>query len=267
MKLDLRLEFIILKVFWEGSVSRLDLMKAFPIASTQASKDFASLKTQYPGALIYDPSKRRYVAGRSLSRITKSYSFDDYQRIVGQYNPNRHLIDASRVSVEPEIYRLVNTAINRECGIEVTYSSMNNPTPPVGRVLYPHSVIKSGFRWHIRAYDKQSKSFRDFNLTRIQEVIRIVEDNCMEASPRLDEAWNNLVTLILIPNMGLSIPQQKIIARDYTGKEDLDITVKVRQAELIYILHLYEVRDFSSSPPATQLLQIGNLSELKVYLP
>jgi hypothetical protein len=89
----------------------------------------------------------------------------------------------------------------------------------------------------------------------------------MEASPKLDEAWNNLVTLVLMPNRDLSIPQQKIIARDYTGKEDLDITLKVRQAELLYILHLYEIRDFSNSPPATQLLQIGNLSELKAYLP
>ena len=64
----------------------------------------------------------------------------------------------------------------------------------------PHSIIDNGLRWHVRAYDRKSKSFRDFVLTRIGKVT--IKDTVPEAhEDKLeDHQWMRMMPLQLIPH-------------------------------------------------------------------
>lgn len=267
MSSEVRYRFILLKVYWEGSISRSDLIEAFPIASTQATKDFTALRKLHPTALAYNSSQKRYVPGPALSKIIHPSSLDEYFEMTKPLNDFAHVVKPSSILVVPDIYRSVHRAIKQKTGIEVEYCSLNTPEPKKARTLYPHSVVRSGFRWHVRAYDSQSKEFRDFNLSRIRKVLGESSKKVKNSSIEHDTSWNNKVLLMLTPNMSFTEAQRKVVAQDYTGKDDLAIILKAREAELLYLLHLYEVRDFSDNPPKSQLLQIGNPDDVLQYLP
>lgn len=267
MSSEVRYRFILLKVYWEGSISRSDLIEAFPIASTQATKDFTAVRKLYPSALAYNSSQKRYVPGPALFTLIHPSSLDEYFEMTRPLNDTVHIVQPSSILVDPDIYRSVHRAIKQKTGIEVEYCSLNTPEPKKARTLYPHSVVRSGFRWHVRAYDSQSKEFRDFNLSRIRKVLGESTEKVKNSGIEHDAPWNNNVLLMLTPNMTFTEAQRKVVAQDYTGKDDLVLILKVREAELLYLLHLYEIRDFSNKPPKSQLLQIGNLEDVKQYLP
>jgi hypothetical protein len=256
-----------LKTYWEGCISRQDVIDEFSIASTQATKDFAAVKNLYPGAVIYDPSERRYKPGSSLGRLVSSYSFDQYHTNLRGKLDYAYTIEPPRRKIDPIIYRSIHKAIEDELGLDILYRSIKHPSPDKTRTIYPHSVIRSGFRWHIRAYEAQSGQFKDFNLSRIVKIVGYSDEHVQAGQIEHDKEWNQDVTLMLTPNKSFTDEQRKVIASDYTGSEDMAIIINVRASELLYVLHLYEVRDFSEKPPTTQLLQIGNPKTVNVYLP
>ncbi|KKN43710.1 hypothetical protein LCGC14_0700510 [marine sediment metagenome] len=263
-----RLRYILLKTYWEGEVSRGDLVKMFGIASTQATKDFQGLKLSYPNAVFYDGSTRRYVPDHALGQYVSTYSFDEYYSIALAPNNFAYIMQTQSRAINPEIYRVLNKSIRNSFGLKVSYRSMNDPTGLKLRTIYPHSVIRSGFRWHIRAYELQSKSFKDFNIARINPTLTLIPEKLNAAHIDNDKSWNTMVTLLLTPNLQFNEQQRKVIASDHNGSEEsMVIQVNTRAALLLYTLHLYELTDFTESPPTSQHLQIGNLNNIWTYLP
>lgn len=57
-------------------------------------------------------------------------------------------------------------AIHQERPLKVTYHSLSSGETE--REIVPFALIDNGLRWHVRAFDRRSKDFRDFVITRMQ---------------------------------------------------------------------------------------------------
>jgi len=260
--MDERLNYLLLKLYWEGEVSRLDLIGQFNISPSQSTKDFQSLKLKFPGAAIYSLNARRYIQGPKVKKYVNEFTFDKYSATV----KFARMITSQHRSVDTKIYQIINRSIVNKTGMTVSYSSLGDPEGLKSRTLYPHSIIRSGFRWHARAFEVESSVFKDFNLSRIKKA-EITHPENLLASINNDESWLLILDVLLTPNHSLSDKQRKVIASDYNAEGSMVIHLKVKAAELLYALHQYEVYNLGDSPPKTQQLQIGNINEIQKYLP
>ena len=260
--MDERLNYLLLKLYWEGEVSRLDLMDRFKISPSQSTKDFQNLKSRFPDAAVYNLNTRRYMQGLKINKYVSDFTFDEYSSTI----KFAHTITSQHRSVDTKIYQIINRSIVNKTGLTVSYTSLGDPEGLKSRTLYPHSIIRSGFRWHMRAFEVESSLFKDFNLSRIKSAKITHPENSL-ASIGNDASWLLVLDVLLIPNRSLSDEQRRLIASDYNTDRSMVIHLKVKTAELLYALHQYEVYDLGDSPPITQYLQVGNLDEIKKYLP
>ena len=100
------------------------------------------------------------------------------------------------------------------------------------RVIEPHALAHDGFRWHARAYDRETKEFRDFVLGRMSRPKMREQAG---ATPADDAEWNAFAVLVIAPHPKLTTSQARAIAIDY-GIRGRSTTVKVRRALLFYAL-------------------------------
>ena len=61
-----------------------------------------------------------------------------------------------------ELLAVISRAIHRKLVVSVKYSSNTSGTNK--REIAPFALVNNGVRWHARAYDRKSSSFRDFVL-------------------------------------------------------------------------------------------------------
>lgn len=259
VKLKPRILFILLKAYWEGEISRKEVVDAFCISQIQSSKDFAEIKKKYPMALQYDGSKRRYVPDIKIKQYLPENSFYSYQEKV-KIGSNSELINVtpSIPNIEPETYRLLHKAIDKNMGLEFEYHSINSASKNTKRTVYPHSIVNSGHRLHIRAFEVSSGNFKDFNIPRIEpSTIKLVEDSNILSRKELDKEWTEKITVFLIPNPVHIQEQKEIIEMDF-NMVNSSLRISVRKALMLYTLHSFQVMDFSEKPPKYQLLAIGN---------
>jgi predicted DNA-binding transcriptional regulator YafY len=52
--------------------------------------------------------------------------------------------------------------------VNTVYQSMSRPQPSP-RIIEPHALTHDGFRWHARAFDRETGTFRDFVLGRLSK--------------------------------------------------------------------------------------------------
>src|SRR5690606_18739943 len=72
-------------------------------------------------------------------------------------------------TVRPEIVREILRACRTQTSVKILYASMTNPVWSE-RVISPHTLVYTGFRWHVRAYCHKRGEFRDFILSRIDRT-------------------------------------------------------------------------------------------------
>jgi predicted DNA-binding transcriptional regulator YafY len=94
--------------------------------------------------------------------------------------------------------------------LDVLYQSMSRPSP-MQRVIEPHALAHDGFRWHARAYDRETKEFRDFVLGRMSRPKMREQAG---ATPADDAEWNAFAVLVIAPHPKLTTSQARAIAID-----------------------------------------------------
>jgi hypothetical protein len=99
-------------------------------------------------------------------------------------------------------------------------------------VIEPHALAHDGFRWHARAFDRDTVEFRDFVLGRLSKP-RLGDE--AGAAPQQDADWHSFVALVIAPHPDLTPPQSRAIAIDY-GIRGGSTSIKVRRALLFYAL-------------------------------
>lgn len=271
-----RLEFIELRAFWDGSLNRADIRAQFGVSAPQASADIATYLDLAPGNLVYDGSKKRYVAAadfapRLVRPSAEAYLGELVERTCAPearatwfgFVPNFATTPIPGRSVDVDVLRKVVIATREQMSIEILYQSMSPNRPlPQHRRITPHALASDRLRWHVRAFCHEAGSFKDFILSRVREV---GSPGAAGTAGIRDEDWNTEVGVTLIPNPDLSPDQQRAVDWDYAmgGEGRLELTV--RRALLYYLRQRLRL-DVPSDRPAERPIVLENATEFEAAI-
>ncbi|MBT3136694.1 WYL domain-containing protein [Alteromonas sp. ALT199] len=240
-----RLAYIDFCLLFKGAIHRQDLINRFEVGLSAGSRDFTLYKELAPDNLIYDPREKRYFqtenfvpvfehdAKRTLVKLANDIS-DGFDAIGDVHFP---VESASSLNV-PDIFvvaKVVQAIVNKKA-MSVIYTSLSSGSG--ARELIPHSIVDNGQRWHVRAFDRKSQSFRDFVLTRISKVTVKTEPETHECIEH-DEEWGRLISLEIVPHPK-NIKYSMAIELDYAMEEGV-LTLEVRAAMAGYLLRRWNV--------------------------
>ncbi|MES2242556.1 MAG: WYL domain-containing protein [Pseudomonadota bacterium] len=241
-----RLAFVELRVRFIGEIRRQDLVSRFGIQSAAATRDLALYKDLVPGNIDYDSKGKSYVLGpdfrpvfnfppeRVLSWLTQGFGDGEPMHLkawVASEAPSR--------LTHPDIDVLagITRAIHQECPLRIEYHSISSGL--TRREIVPFALMDNGLRWHVRAFDRKTKEFRDFVITRIRNP-RVLKGERAEARELSDQdiQWTRIVELELVPHPDQ--PRPEITVMDY-GMQDGSLRMKLRAATAGYILRKWSV--------------------------
>ena len=239
-----RLEFIDLRLFWDGRINRSDLTRHFGISVPQASADLSRYQELAPGNLTYDARAKTYFASETFAPRFARPDADAYLNTLlsvasGMLAPERSWIAKAPVfDAVPVLRRAIDAtrlktvlhAINSKTAVEIRYQSMSRPEPS-WRWISPHALAFDGFRWHARAYCHVDCAFKDFVLPRILDVRGT---GPAAAGGAEDTGWARMVTFRIGPHPALTPAQKKAIELDY-GMVKGALEMEVRTAFAYYV--------------------------------
>jgi hypothetical protein len=249
-----RLAFLEQRLYWEGRVNRADLMERFAVSVNQASADFTRYQELAPANLVYDKSRKTYVAGPDFAPAFEPPDADRYlaelrllgdgiiapgEGDLGELPPYAVALTPRR-AVPEEALRAVLAAIRGARVLDVRYQSMSSPRPR-RRAIEPHALAFDGFRWHARSRDAEDKTFKDFVLGRMSDPV--VTETPAGASSKDDAEWNSWITLEIAPHPALTAGQAAAIRADY------DIPGKTRSAKVRAALLFYTLKRLGLDTP------------------
>lgn len=244
-----RLAYIDFCLLFKGSIYRQDLIKRFEVGLSAGSRDFNLYKELAPQNLEYDVKQKRYFqtsefkplfdhdAKRSLIKLANDIS-DGFDAIGDLHFP----VEAPSSLNVPDIFVVAKTvqAILNERALEINYTSLSSGSGK--REIVPHSIIDNGMRWHVRAFDRKTESFRDFVLTRISNV-KLIGNYEFGEDSNSDTEWQRMISLQLVPHPN-NVKFPKAIEMDYCNGGDMKnglLTIDVRAAMAGYLLRRWNV--------------------------
>jgi hypothetical protein len=245
-----RLAFLEFRAYFLGEVRRTDLIARFGIKTAAATRDIALYKEIAKDNLIQDQKSKAYLpaetfvlqfehsAERVLTALTKGFG--------------EGMGGGAKAPIPSEVPRLLNLpaihllapitrAIHRKKAVKIVYSSFTSGEN--AREIAPFALANNGLRWHVRAYDRLKKGFRDFVLTRVSEPEFLDGSEVEEhEDPVNDLEWSRIVELDLVPHPRLKSKDQAIVAMDYgMPSKDRVLKVRVRAALVGYFLRQWSV--------------------------
>jgi len=266
---DRRLEFIEFRLLWEGKINRAELADFFGISIQQASLDFAKYMIVAEGNMEYDRSEKVY---RPTSRFEPRFLAPDTQSFLNQLanlttgtlsaslsfvgsRPPSDVVTLPTRRVRTEVLLAVLWAIRDRLEIEVTYQSMRRPAA-TNRWIAPHSLAFDGARWHARAWCRENNDFRDFVLTRIQEIHA---RRASEVDPLMDLDWHTYAIVVIEPRPDLTVSQRDSVITDY-GMQNGKLLKTIRRALVQYFVRHLQI---DGAGTALQPIVWANREELK----
>ncbi len=240
-----RLAFIDFSLEFFGQIARADLIQKFGTGLASCTRDLALYKELAPDNAVLMHENKRYVRSDAFRAIFEhdpesvlsslAKGFGDGFSLPQKKSPT--CFDAIRlVHPKPEIVSAIMRAIYSNSAIVCQYESLSSGTTK--RELVPHAIVNNGHRWHVRAYDRKSKDFRDFVCTRFKRIeLQETEPKSNELAD-MDSAWNTLCELQLVPHPRLS--HSKAIEMDYGMSKGI-LELEVRAALAGYLLRQWNV--------------------------
>lgn len=273
----LRYRYIELIALWEGQLTTRQLCETFGIGRQQANKDLSSYRRALTqGDLIYDASAKHYLPSSNFKPILTQGLASEYLQLAAQQSDVQRILGhlpvaAAAVEVvtapsrelPPSLLRPIIQAITDCRRIDVDYVSLNNPDRE-GRIVVPHTLVWTGYRWHVRAWCEKNQDFRDFVLSRFRGEADLMDSSERNASE--DNDWQQRVTLQVEPDPRLRVDQREVIAHDYNMENGrLLLTTRAKLAP--YLLQLLNV---NTGPllddPRAQQLVLSNQESLQNWL-
>ena len=273
-----RLQFIEVLAWYTGVVTRSAVARAFGNSDAAATKDLKLYNDLAPGNLIYNHNVFGFVPHNSFQPLFADLSPAVVLPIlaanlaVTDAPYGTELIYGVATASLPLPARLpsmqtlaqITRAIHRRSKLRIQYRSLSDQDSLKERILEPHTLVDTGLRWHMRAYQEASYDFRDFVLSRISEAECL--DAPAESNLQYDDDWVEYVNLRLAPHAGLDAPQRTSLLLDY-GASDEVIEINVRRALLGYLLQRLNIDttpDHSMNPNACQLMLL-NRDEIEPF--
>lgn len=252
-----RLAFIDYCLEYVGKVSRTTLVAHFDVGVASCSRDFKLYTSLAPGNVSFTHRDKFYYRTEEFKPLFKhepsvvlkslSEGFGD-----GFANPRVQIdwiFDApSLVLPKPELVGALTRAIASESTLAIRYHSLSSGESE--RIIVPHAIVNNGQRWHVRAFDYQSQSFRDFVCTRIESVSSSTETINNAQTANADSQWHQQVSLELVPHPKLK--HRKSIELDFGMREGKRV-IETRAALAGYLLRYWNVDcSDNASLPAKQ---------------
>lgn len=273
----LRYRYIELIALWEGRLTTRQLCETFGIGRQQANKDLTSYRRGLArGDLVYDAVAKYYspsedfaptlTQGLASEYLQMAAQQSDVQQILGDLpvaSANVEVIAAPLREVPASLLRPIIRAMSESRRIDVDYVSLNNPDRE-GRIIVPHTLVWTGYRWHVRAWCEKNRDFRDFVLSRFRGDADLMgESDHREAD---DQAWHTQVTLKITPDNRLTPDQQEVIAHDY-GMTNGQLNLPVRAKLAPYLLQLLNLHVGKQlEDPRAQQIVLANYDEISPWL-
>lgn len=243
----LRLRTIELIALWEGRLITNQLSEWFGVSRQQASADINRYNSEInPSALVHDPAVKGYVPTQGFKPVLSTGHINEYMALLDSLNnqPMAQLLEGHNAvsvqlpnrAVRPEVVRAAIKACRQQLQLSIHYSSMANPQPRQ-RVIAPHTLVYTGFRWHLRAWCYSREDFLDFLLSRIYFTPELLQHS--DKTAEQDRLWCNNIQLRLIPNLLLNADQRALVAHDY-AMDNEQLTLNIRQALAHYTLQRYQ---------------------------
>ena len=273
----LRYRYIELIALWEGKLTTRQLCETFGIGRQQANKDLSSYRRALTqGDLIYDATAKHYLPSSNFKPILTQGLASEYLQLAAQQSDVQRIlghlpvaaaavevVSAPSRELPPSLLRPIIQAITDCRRIDVDYVSLNNPDRE-GRIVVPHTLVWTGYRWHVRAWCEKNQDFRDFVLSRFRGEADLMDSS--ERNESEDNDWQQRVTLQVEPDPRLRVDQREVIAHDYNMENGrLLLTTRAKLAP--YLLQLLNV---NTGPllddPRAQQLVLSNQESLQNWL-
>lgn len=241
-----RLKHIELRLRFLGEVRRPDLMQRFGIQSAAASRDLALYKELAPKNVDYESRGKRYLLGAGFSPLFVVPSAQVLAWLTEQMgdatSPSSEALlpclMPSRLSY-PRLDTLacITRAIHMEQVLSIDYHSVSSGES--SREIVPFALLDTGLRWHVRAFDRKSQTFRDFVLTRISKPTpKLGDEAARHELPDQDVQWTRIVELDLVPHPDQ--PHPEVTHMDYDMPDGV-LRLKLRAALAGYALRKWSV--------------------------
>ena len=242
-----RLSHIDFKLYFLGELRRADVVERFETGPAGATRDIAQYREIAPENLDLDQATKTYrptpafspLFEHSPQRVLTALSQGFGEGIGDQLRPMvrcefPNMLCLPKMSVLAPITR----AINRGKAVRLGYTSVDSGWTE--RELVPLALVNIGTRWHVRAFDRKSKEFRDFVFTRM-EMPTVLEDSPVLANEtsEKDDQWNRIIELELVPHP--KHPRPEVVRLDYDLPPDGILNVRVRAATAGYMLRRWTV--------------------------
>ena len=241
-----RLAFIDFLLMFKGSFTRSDLTSKFEMGMANATRDIALYRELAAKNIEFDnPTKTylqtkqfkslfEYESRKTLTKLANNIS-DGFDGVMEVAFP----VDAPMQLNVPDINivaKLVQAVLNKKA-ISIIYTSLSSGSK--AREIIPHTIVDNGLRWHVRSFDRNTNSFRDFVITRISKVT-LLDSPIEEFEKEIeDNQWMRKMDLHLVPHpTNVEFPQA--IELDYGMDKGL-LQITVRAALVGYLLRRWNV--------------------------
>ena len=250
---------------WEGEIGNARVRKLFGLQPVQASRLLGEFRALMGDSIVED-GRAKILKPASPETFDSDVSLDEYARqtLAGE-DTNPCVIDArvDLTEVKPRIFALLRKAAQTKTGIVISYASMTNPVFE-DRMIFPHSIIHIGRRWHVRGWCTRRNEFRDFTLGRIGSAFAVPDTTQHTIDD--DSAWQQVVLLELAPHRLLSKQQQEVVMREnFDGADNHRLPVRSCLAQYI-IQDLRAAIDPELEKPPQFQIEVTNPEELEPTL-
>jgi hypothetical protein len=276
---DLRDALLCTILEWEGRLNNTRLRELLDVKITRASVLLGKFRDAHPNWVDWDTFSKSYIAtnhfynrrAKAAGSLAPTASLAHYLSLVQMSHVSMSGIEHSHIwsgyqdlsTPVPQVFATISEAIRSGRMLKMLYRSMRNPEPHE-RLVSPHSLVRAGRRWHVRAFCAEKKEFRDYALGRIQNPI--ILDGTAENSVSDDATWNTVVKVQLVAHPALNESQRKLVEFEYfsgtAARADL-----CRAALLsYYIQDIRAALDVEKERPPEYQLSVFNKEELSQWL-
>ncbi len=241
-----RLAYIDFKLYFTGMVTRSEIVSHFELGLAAATRDLKFYKEQAPENMAYDNVEKKYFITTKFKPVFKHDARRTLIKLANNISDGFDAIGETSFPIETpsplnvpdiDIIAKLSQAIINHKPVSVIYTSLSSGSG--SRELVPHSIVDNGLRWHLRAFDRKSKSFRDFVLTRITKITIQAQTPSPEEDKLEDHQWMRMVPLQIVPHPK-NVEYPTAIKLDF-GMESGVLEVNVRAAMAGYLLRRWNV--------------------------
>ena len=241
-----RLSHIDFRLYFLGELRRLDVSDKFGTGPAGATRDIAMYREIAPRNLLLDPSDKIYrpsdvfhpVFEHAPERVLTALS----QGFGEGFGTARGALVRCEFPLSLNVPAMailapITRAIHRGRAVSLRYRSASSGAGQ--REIVPIALVDTGIRWHVRAYDRKSREFRDFVFTRMSDVVELAaSEPAAGESAEHDVQWNRIIELELVPHPGY--PDPALVRMDYDMPDGV-LKVSVRAANVGYMLRRWNV--------------------------